>query len=55
MTQEVLAVRVGLTFQQIQKYEKGATRIGAGRLQQFPDILSVDVGSFFESDTEPKN
>jgi transcriptional regulator with XRE-family HTH domain len=54
MTQESLAARVWLTFQQIQKYEKGANRIGAGRLQQFADILEVDVGSFFESDTEPK-
>ena len=47
MTQEALASRVGLTFQQIQKYEKGTNRISASRLQHFADILKVDVASFF--------
>lgn len=48
VTQEVLADSVGLTFQQIQKYEKGANRISASRLQQFASFLNVDVAWFFE-------
>ena len=47
MTQEKLADGVGLTFQQIQKYEKGTNRISASRLQQFANILDVDVPWFF--------
>jgi len=47
-SQEKLGEAVGLTFQQIQKYEKGANRIGASRLYQFSEILDVDVGYFFE-------
>ena len=48
MTQETLADGVGLTFQQIQKYEKGANRISASRLQQFASMLGVTVHWFFE-------
>ena len=48
MSQEKLGERVGLTFQQIQKYEKGVNRIGASRLYQFADILEVPVQFFFE-------
>ena len=48
MSQSKLADAVGLTFQQIQKYEKGTNRIGASRLQQFSNILSVPVKFFFE-------
>ena len=48
MSQEKLGERVGLTFQQIQKYEKGVNRIGASRLYQFSDILEVPVQFFFE-------
>jgi transcriptional regulator with XRE-family HTH domain len=48
MTQSTLAEALGLTFQQVQKYEKGANRIGAGRLQQIAQILHMPVGSFFE-------
>jgi len=40
--------KIGLTFQQIQKYEKGANRIGAGRLYQFADILGVPPSFFFD-------
>jgi transcriptional regulator with XRE-family HTH domain len=54
MTQEAVASRVGLTFQQIQKYEKGANRISASRLQEFADILEVDVSWFFGSAAESK-
>ena len=39
---------VGLTFQQVQKYEKGTNRIGASRLQQISHILQVPVAFFFE-------
>jgi len=47
-TQELLADEVGLTFQQIQKYERGANRIGASRLYQFSQILDASVSYFFE-------
>ena len=48
MNQETLANALGLTFQQVQKYEKGANRIGASRLQQISQILQVPVSFFFE-------
>jgi transcriptional regulator with XRE-family HTH domain len=48
MTQERLAHKLGLTFQQVQKYEKGTNRMGSSRLQQVADILQVPVTFFFE-------
>jgi transcriptional regulator with XRE-family HTH domain len=48
MSQEKLGERMGLTFQQIQKYEKGTNRIGASRLLQLSHILDVPVQFFFE-------
>lgn len=48
MSQEKLSEAVGLTFQQIQKYERGANRVGASRLFQFSQILDVPIGFFFE-------
>src|SRR5262252_3285858 len=48
MSQEKLGDAIGLTFQQVQKYEKGANRIGASRLQQISGILQVPVSFFFE-------
>ena len=48
MSQTELGNSIGLTFQQVQKYEKGTNRIGAGRLQQIARILKVPVGFFFE-------
>lgn len=48
MSQEKLGELLGLTFQQIQKYEKGANRIGASRLYQISRILGVPVQFFFE-------
>jgi transcriptional regulator with XRE-family HTH domain len=48
MSQEKLGDSLGLTFQQVQKYEKGANRIGASRLQQISHILQVPVSFFFE-------
>ena len=48
MSQEKLGAALGLTFQQVQKYEKGATRISASRLQQISHILQTSVEFFFE-------
>jgi transcriptional regulator with XRE-family HTH domain len=48
MSQEKLGGALGLTFQQVQKYEKGTNRIGASRLQQIAHILQVPVAFFFE-------
>src|SRR5258708_37304180 len=43
MSQEKLGAALGLTFQQVQKYERGANRIGASRLQQMSHILQVPI------------
>jgi transcriptional regulator with XRE-family HTH domain len=48
MSQEKLGDALGLTFQQVQKYEKGTNRIGASRLQQISHVLQVPVEFFFE-------
>jgi len=48
MSQDALGKALGLTFQQVQKYEKGANRIGAGRLKQLSNILDVPVQFFFD-------
>jgi transcriptional regulator with XRE-family HTH domain len=48
MSQEKLGEALGLTFQQVQKYERGVNRIGAGRLQDIARILAVDVTYFFD-------
>src|SRR5450759_2807702 len=48
MSQEKLGDALDLTFQQVQKYEKGTNRIGASRLHHIADILQVPVASFFE-------
>jgi transcriptional regulator with XRE-family HTH domain len=48
MSQEKLGEHLGITFQQIQKYEKGANRIGASRLQQISSVLNTPVSFFFE-------
>ena len=48
MSQEKLGDALGLTFQQVQKYEKGTNRIGASRLQQISTILQVPVAFLFE-------
>ena len=47
-SQSWLAEAVGLTFQQIQKYEKGTNRISSSRLQQFANLLGVPISFFFE-------
>ena len=48
LSQTELADAAGITFQQIQKYEKGVNRVGASRLQQFSDALGVPPSYFFE-------
>ena len=53
MSQEKLGDALGLTFQQVQKYEKGTNRIGASRLQQMSQILQVPVSFFFEGAPGP--
>jgi transcriptional regulator with XRE-family HTH domain len=47
LSQEKLGDALGLTFQQVQKYEKGTNRIGAGRIQRIAEILNVPVTNFF--------
>jgi transcriptional regulator with XRE-family HTH domain len=48
MSQEKLGERLGLTFQQVQKYEKGINRIGASRLYDLAQVLGVSVQFFYE-------
>ena len=48
MSQEKLGEALGLTFQQVQKYERGANRIGASRLYHISEVLDVPINYFFE-------
>lgn len=48
MSQEKLGEAIGLTFQQVQKYERGSNRIGASRLYDLSRVLDVPVGFFFD-------
>lgn len=48
LSQKELAERLGITFQQVQKYEKGVNRIGAGRLYSIATILGVDIDYFYD-------
>jgi len=48
LSQEALAKAVGITFQQVQKYERGVNRMSASRLYDFSRVLSVQVSYFFE-------
>src|SRR6188472_1861620 len=52
LSQEKLGEAIGLTFQQVQKYERGANRIGASRLHELSRILDVPVTFFFDN-TDP--
>jgi transcriptional regulator with XRE-family HTH domain len=52
MSQERLGEALGLTFQQVQKYEKGTNRIGASRLQQISQTLNVPMAFFFDGAPE---
>lgn len=53
MSQERLGDALGLTFQQVQKYEKGVNRIGASRLQQIAGVLKVSPAFFFDEMETP--
>lgn len=48
MTQDKLGECLGVTFQQVQKYEKGVNRVGASRLQKISEVLNVSISFFFE-------
>ena len=52
LSQTVLGQAIGVSFQQVQKYEKGRNRIGAGRLQAIADLLQVPVETFFAGQSE---
>src|SRR5215217_3228063 len=52
LSQQKLGEAIGLTFQQVQKYERGTSRIGASRLYELSRVLNVPV-SFFFDDTDP--
>ena len=47
LSQTALANQLGVTFQQVQKYEKGVNRVGAGRLTKIAEVLGIDVSTFF--------
>ena len=47
MSQTALANHLGVTFQQVQKYEKGVNRVGAGRLTRIAEVLGIPVNAFF--------
>jgi transcriptional regulator with XRE-family HTH domain len=55
LSQEELGAKLGVTFQQIQKYEKGANRVGSGRLYQIAEILEVPVKSFYAGGAQQKD
>jgi len=48
MTQDALAKAVGITFQQVQKYERGVNRMGASRLFEFSRVVNVPISYFYE-------
>jgi len=50
ISQIKLAGHLGLSFQQVQKYEKGINRVGAARLQQIAEVLGVDIPFFYDGD-----
>ena len=52
LSQTALGQALGVTFQQVQKYEKGRNRVGAARLQAIADFLGVPISIFFDDPTE---
>jgi transcriptional regulator with XRE-family HTH domain len=54
LSQEALAAKLGITFQQVQKYEKGTNRVGSGRLYEIAELLGAPVASFFEAEIKSK-
>jgi len=55
MSQERLGDQLGVTFQQVQKYERGANRIGASRLWKISDVLNVPINFFFDGLSDQMN
>jgi len=57
MSQSDLAGRLGVSFQQVQKYENGTNRVGAGRLPQIAEIFDIPIGALFgaNANTSPGN
>ena len=54
LSQSDLADKLGVSFQQVQKYEKGVNRVGAARLQQIANVLNVPVTFFYDGDTKSR-
>jgi transcriptional regulator with XRE-family HTH domain len=54
ISQSDLGEKLGVSFQQVQKYEKGVNRVGASRLQQIANALDVPVTFFYDSDTKTR-
>ena len=52
MSQSDLARRLGVSFQQVQKYEKGTNRVGAGRLPEIAAIFNIPVSALFEANAD---
>lgn len=52
MSQSELAARLGVSFQQIQKYEKGTNRVGAGRLPQIAAIFNIPISALFDANAD---
>ncbi len=50
MSQTELATQIGISFQQLQKYERGLNRVGAGRLSRIAEVLGIPTRTFFEAD-----
>ena len=53
LSQTELAEKLGVTFQQVQKYEKGVNRVGAGRLSRIAKVLTIDIATLFGSTLAP--
>jgi len=52
LSQQSLADRLGVSFQQVQKYENGTNRVGAGRLPQIAEILNIPISALFSANAE---
>src|SRR4051794_38122475 len=55
ISQTDLAKKIGVTFQQVQKYENGSNRVGSGRLFKIAGTLKVPVGALFDGVDQPQN
>jgi transcriptional regulator with XRE-family HTH domain len=55
LTQTDLGNRIGVTFQQVQKYEQGVNRVGGGRLFKIAEVLGVPISTFFEGATSSRH